>query len=220
MHGALRIRRESELGTLSPLPVGAVVELSERPLAAHFGRGRRAAPSASNWAYLDAATELPASPHGAPLRLRQAVMIGLAGGLLYCALLLAIRIIRNATMPETVTRTTEARVAFYYATLSLAIVMQVGEAAVTAARVRRLGGLHGLFAGFVAGCVMTAGFLGLNLLFGGRAEPGFIWQVFTQIVNQGALWGLPAALLVSALAEWLRRPGRRAGAEAQLARAG
>ncbi len=30
MHGALRIQRESELGTLSPLPVGAVVELSER----------------------------------------------------------------------------------------------------------------------------------------------------------------------------------------------
>src|SRR5438067_8559481 len=56
--------------------------------------------------------------------------------------------------------------------------------------------LHGLFAGFVAGCVMTAEFLGLNLLFGGRAEPGFIWQVFTQIVNQGARWGLPAALQI------------------------
>ena len=92
---------------------------------------------------------------------------------------------------------------FYLGQMALAVVMQAGVAGIVAGWVKRLGWTHGLFAAFVAGCVMTTGALGLNLLFGGGIEPGFAWQTFSLIVN-AVQAGIPVAVGVSAIAGWVR----------------
>jgi len=79
--------------------------------------------------------------------------------------------------------------------------------------VRRLGALHGLFAAFVAGCVMTIAILGLNLAFGGTFDLGVTWLTFALVVNVGALLALPSGLAVAALAGWVRRVHRISGGQ-------
>ena len=48
---------------------------------------------------------------------------------------------------------------------------------------------------------MTAGVLGLNLLFGGTVDAQFIWFTFSQVVN----WGALLSLCVAAAMGWLRQ---------------
>jgi hypothetical protein len=88
---------------------------------------------------------------------------------------------------------------FFMTMVVAAAVAQAGVAAIVASRVRRLSGLHGLCAAFVAGCVMTVGALGLNLLFGGTINSKLAWGVFNDVVNIGALLALPAGWGVSTL---------------------
>ncbi len=97
---------------------------------------------------------------------------------------------------------------FFAMQVAVAALMQAGVASVVAGRVRRIGSLHGLCAAFVAGCTMTAGIVGLNLLFGGSASPAFAWMVFKFVVGGGALLALPAALAVAALAARIRASRR------------
>ena len=75
-------------------------------------------------------------------------------------------------------------------------------AGIVAGRVRRLGSLHGLFAAFVTGCVITAGAIVNFLPYIQERDLFFqvVWQVFTTTANVGALLALPVGLVVSVLA--------------------
>jgi cell division protein FtsX len=84
--------------------------------------------------------------------------------------------------------------------------------------VQRLGALHGLFAAFAAGCLMAIVIVGLNLAFGGMIDLWLVGQTFMLVVNSGALLALPLALLVAALAGWVRR-ARRASSSRRTANA-
>jgi hypothetical protein len=128
---------------------------------------------------------------------------GTVGGLAFCALLLIVHFGWN-TVPQDVRTTDQARIAFAVGQVAVAVLMQAIAAAIVAIRVRWLGGIHGLFAAFVAGCVMAIGILGLNLAFGGSIDPSFAWTIFSLVVNGGALLSLPVAAGVSALASRFR----------------
>lgn len=90
----------------------------------------------------------------------------------------------------------------------MAVLVQAVTAAVAAIWVRRLRSIHGLFAAFVAGCVMVVGILGLNLAFGGSIDPTIAWTTISLVVNGGALLSLPVAAVVSILKERLGRDPR------------
>jgi len=198
---------------MQPLVPFALICLWAFPLAAWFWRRRSVSPSAPGWAFLD-----PASPSlillpQAPLRPRLALWAGVIGSIPFVGLLLLAWIIRRWGISEAMRGTDQAILIFYYGQILIAGLFQAIIAAVVAGLVRRLGALHGLFAAFVAGCLMTIAILGLNLAFGGTIDLGFAGQTYAFVVNGGALLALPLALAVAALAGWVRRVRRASGSQ-------
>ncbi len=177
------------------------VSLWTYPLVAWFWHGRMTAVSEANWAFLDSSPQSPTLPRQPPLRPGLALVIGLVGGFTFCGLLLVARIVLRLGLSETVRSTDAFALTFYYGQIAAAVLIQAGTAAIVAGWVRRVGTWHGLFAAFIAGCVMTAGVLGLNLLFGGTVDAQFIWFTFSQVVN----WGALLSLCVAAAMGWLRQ---------------
>jgi hypothetical protein len=201
---------------MQPLVLLALICLWAFPLSAWFWHGQPATASGSNWAFLDPAPQRFALRPQSPLRPRLALLSGLVGSILFFGLVLIAWIIRRWGVPQDVRNTEQAILLFYYGQIALAALLQMGVAVVVAGWVRRLGALHGMFAAFVAGCLMTVAMLGLNLAFGGTVDLGFAWQTLVTVVNGGALLALPAGLAVATLAGWLRRASGRRSADAPL----
>jgi Zn-dependent protease with chaperone function len=198
---------------LQPLVLLALVCLWAFPLSAWFWHGQPATANVANWAFLDPVPQQVVWLRQAPLRPRVALLSGLIGGAIYCGLVLALRLWWRWGMPEAVRSADEAKILLFYGQVALAALLQMDVAIVVAGWVQRLGALHGLFAAFVGGCLMTIAMLGLNLAFGGTVDLAFAWQTFVSVVNGGALLALPTGLAVAALAGWLRSAsgGRRGG---------
>ena len=136
-----------------------------------------------------------------PLRTRLALMLGLAGGAAYCAILYLFKEVLKIDL------------SIFNAVL-LAALLQGGIAAIVVGSVQRLPVFHGLFAAFVASCVMSIGLTVAILLYQPHITMAVVWRailrlngdsVYTLIINEGALLALLVGLLVSALAGWLRR---------------
>jgi hypothetical protein len=203
-----------------PLVLLALIVLWAFPLAAWFWRRPPTPADNSSWALLDPAPQRVTLLPQALLRPRLALLAGLAGGAIYCGLVLMLRIWWRWGLSEATRSDDQARLLLYFGQVALAALLQMGVAAVVAGWVQRLGALHGLFAAFVAGCVMTVAMLGLNLAFGGTIDFGFAWQTFSLVVNGGALLALPIGLVVAGLAGWIRRAqpasGARSSADAAL----
>jgi hypothetical protein len=196
-----------------PLTLPVLIVLWAFPLAACLRRNRAASPSMSGWAFLDPPPQRPALPRRVPCRSGLAVKAGLIGGVVFCVLLLVVRVLWQLGVPEATREADEVKLAFFFGQVALATLMQAGVAAVVAGWVRRLGGIHGLFAAFIAGLVMSVGILGLNLLFGGTIDLGFAWTVFHMALTGGALLALPSMLGASVLEGWVRRLRWRDGKE-------
>jgi hypothetical protein len=175
------------------------------PLSAWFWHKQTAPLTLSSWAFLDPLPKPLTLPPQPPLNLGLALKIGLIGSLVFCGLLLVIHLVWGGFIPEATRSLTSAKITFFGVQVALAILIQAGVAVLTAGWIRRVGAIHALFAAFVAGCVMTVAVLGLNLLFGGKAEPIWVWSNFCLVVNGGALAALPTAISVSALVSWFRR---------------
>ncbi len=190
--------------TGSPLTLLTLMSLWTFPLAAWFWRKRAATASEVNWALLDSSSEPLILPPQPPLRPGLAMIFALAGGLAFCGLLLLIRIGLRLGLSEAVRSTDQYILTFFYGQIALAVLMQVGVAAIVAAWVKQVGWAHGLFAAFVAGCMMVVGILGLNLLFGGTLDAFLAWTVFSLVVNGSAPLVLPAVTGMSAVAGWVR----------------
>jgi len=164
------------LTLVRPLILPALIALWAFPLAACLRRNRVASSSESGWEFLDPPPQRPALPRQVPCRPGLAIKIGLVGGLIFCVLLLVLHAWWQLGVPEATRNTDEAKLMFAFAQVAVAALMQAGVATFVAVRVKRLGGVHGLFAAFVAGCAMTVGILGLNLLFGEASIPGLRGQ--------------------------------------------
>ncbi|GAC1646334.1 MAG: hypothetical protein NVS4B12_13240 [Ktedonobacteraceae bacterium] len=190
---------------LSPGVLVAFVCLWAFPLATWFWRKRVMTPVGSHWAFLDALSQPIILPRQYPFRLHFALIVGLMGGLVFCGLVLLIRIGVRLSVPEVVRGNYQFRVFLSYFQDVLAALLQATIAGVVACWVRQLGVLHGLFAAFVGGCVMTVGILGIDLLFGGIVTAGFIWTTFSFVINGGVLLALPITLIVSLIVHQTRQ---------------
>lgn len=195
------------LGTLwsvvqHPLTLLGIVSLWAFPLAAGLSQRRASSVSESSWAFLDSSSQGRILMRKAVFRPARAWIIGLTGGLLYCALLLTVRIGLRLGLPETVRSTDEFRLLFFIGQVGVAALLQAGVAALATAWVPRLRAAHGMFSAFVSGLVMTAGIVLLNILFGGTYTLPAAWNTFSQVVNEGALLALPAIWGVLVLS-WL-----------------
>lgn len=175
----------------NPLTLLAFISIWAFPLAAWFWRKRRASTPGSGWVFLDPS---PLTlPRQLPLRPGFALTIGMVGGVISCALLLLLGFVLHSSVTDD-----EYLNWIITGQPLVAAAMQAIVAAIVAGRVRRLGSLHGLFAAFVAGCVITAGALA-NSLYYVRIDLPLLWLLFTSVVNEGAVLALPTALVASAL---------------------
>lgn len=183
-----------------PLVFLALIGLWTYPLAAWLWRKKTASVTRSSWAFLEPSSQFQTAslPYQPPFRLGLALVIGLAGGLAFCGL--ALLLVYGFHLSPSINDLAD-----------LAVLLQVGIAAIVAGTVRRLGTFHALFAAFVAGCIMgilIVPLLAAPLLYSGL-DLDFIlsttWLVFLQVVNEGAFLSLLLALIVSVLAGWLRR---------------
>ncbi len=190
---------------LQPTTLLALICLWVFPLAASFWRRRMARVATASWAFLDSPSQYARLPLQEPLRPLLAPMIGLVGGLLYCILLLLIQIWRHSNVSAAITNTSQFIQLFTFGRFVGGAILQAIIAAIVAVSVRRLGVLHGLFAAFVAGCVMTAGVCNSLLLYGQTIDSNYVWVILGWMVNGGAILALLTVLPVSALAGWIRR---------------
>jgi len=184
----------------------AFIVLWTYPLAAWFWRGRVASASGSSWAFLDPSPQPLVLPRQAPLRPGLALTVGVIGGMVFCVLSFIISLGLDFAGLEIFVAW------MLFGQAALAALMQAGVAAVVAAWVERLGGLHGLFAAFVAGCMMAGGVLAIDWLFAGTEvflasfpAASDIWFQVSIVINGGTLLALPTAWGVSALAGWVRQ---------------
>jgi hypothetical protein len=140
-------------------------------------------------------------------RLPFALVAGLMGGLVFCGLNVMIQIWRHLSVPKMVQGTEHDLFAwaFYWSNIALAVLIQAGVAGIVATKVRQLGESYGLFAGFIAGGVMTIGFLGINILFGGGVDFSFIWLTLCSMVSVGALLILPTILIMPVMVYRMRK---------------
>jgi Zn-dependent protease with chaperone function len=164
------------------------------------------------WAFLDPGGRLETPP--LTLRPLLPLAIGVAFGLLALAVLATARLgVHYGASAET--RATDAAIlSFYVATVAIALAVQLLAGAAGAVR----GGLVGaLGAAFVAGSFGWLGVVG-GPFVGGCVEPlslnpgpcawtvpaAFSWDVFKQVVGQGAIVGLAGGAVTIGV-QWLRR---------------
>ncbi|MBN1203837.1 MAG: M48 family metalloprotease [Myxococcaceae bacterium] len=182
------------MGGASGVLLLVVVSAWAFPWAARFWRRKEeSSPGAAQAA--------PVLPSRVQLEWRRMVV----PALVFCLLVLLGRLWVRGTLDEVARSDSRFLVVFFMAQVSLAALLQAGAAVLAAARARQLPVLHGLFTANVSGVLMTAGLLGLNLLFGGKLELGFLWSTLKLVINLGALLSLPAALAVWALRRGIHR---------------
>jgi Zn-dependent protease with chaperone function len=171
------------------------------PLGALLVRRR---PAEAAWAFLDPGGRLQTPPPS--IRPFRPLLVGIAAGVCFLVLAALLRLVVHYGA-ETATRATDAAVlSFYVATVSLALVVQFCAGAAGAWRDGLVGALG---ATFVAGCFGWLGIVGgpavggcidqLSLNSGPCAwtvPAAFSWDVFKQVVAQGAVAGLAGGLIV------------------------
>jgi hypothetical protein len=187
----------SNLAVLGSVMYVTSVGLWVFPLAASLWRGKVASEAKPTWAFLEGESEPLALPAQAPMRPGLALIIGLAVGLLFCMLLVLLRY--NAYIAPGLGRLIRSVDGFTVMLVlnSLSAFMQASATAIAAAWIRRLGALHGLCSASITGYVITGGWM---LLFADYSGLNFFLFLST-----GTFLALPAALGVSALADWIRR---------------
>jgi Zn-dependent protease with chaperone function len=200
-----------EVQALQFLPHLAIIGLWAFPLAPWLWRGRVAPAAGFRWAFLDAPARPIAWPRQDPLHVGLALQRGLVGGLIFCGLLVVVRVGLRLGLSQATRSNADFVWAFYLGQVVAAALIQAGVAAITALRIRRLGVLHGLCAAFVTGWVTVGGILGINLLFGGKAMPTFVWLTIRFVFNAGVPPALLAACGAGIVTWWRRRLGVHAG---------
>ncbi|MBD2683127.1 MULTISPECIES: M48 family metalloprotease [Nostoc] len=186
---------------LQPLTLIALITLWAFPLSAWLRPHRlhlTYATSLPSWVFLEQTSHQIDLPTQNQPQLRSTFITGLINGLTYCGLLLVIRLILRVIIPESVRDADWFKLILYFiGYIGFPALMQTVVAVRIARRVKYLNFIHGLFAAFTAGCTMTLGVLLVNLLFGGTINFQFAWNIFSQIVNWGALLALLAMLIVT-----------------------
>ncbi|MBV6391972.1 MAG: Protease HtpX [Anaerolineales bacterium] len=155
-----------------------------------------------------------------PTRAGLAILIGVVNAVLALALMTIIRLGARFTLAEAAYTDMAWKDGYLKSQIALAILFELGAAFTASIWIKRLGWAHGLFAAFVAGGLITLGFVGL-------VEIGDCWSIFSlggvggvcanvfdpilvgflggYMVNWGAFLSIPVAVAVSKAASWFRR---------------
>jgi hypothetical protein len=193
-----------------PYFVPVLALLAFFPYAAILVRRR---PTEAPWAFLDPGGEL----HTPKLDIRAflPLAIGAAAGVAFLILAAVIRLAVHEGVSAETRATDAAILSFYVSLVALAILVQLFAGAAGAWH----GGLVGaLGAAFVAGCFGWLGIVG-GPAVGGCIDPlslnpgpcawtvpaAFSWDVFKQVVTQGAIAGLAGGLVVVGVKALLHR---------------
>ncbi|GAC1627038.1 MAG: hypothetical protein NVS4B9_18650 [Ktedonobacteraceae bacterium] len=190
---------------LQPTTLLSLMSLWIFPLVASFWHGQMAKMAPSKWAFLDSPSPNTKLPPQESLRPLLALAVGLVGGLLYCIVLFLIQIWRHSHISPAITDTNQFMQLFAFGRFVGGAILQAIIAAIVAVWVRQSGVLHGLFAAFVAGCLMTAGVCGSLLLYGQTIDANYVWVFSGYIVNGGAILVLLTVPPISAMARWIRQ---------------
>lgn len=172
---------------INPLILALFIIAWGLPLAVWCWQKQGVPLTRSTWAYLENLSQ-PSSSLSAlkpSFRLHLAIIIGLGGGLVFCALLPFF-----------------FRGFFYDDQIALAVMVQAAIAIIVANIVTHMRVAHGLFAAFIAGCIMALGIIGFNQLRHNidlTNQETFLW-----IMNGGAFVTLLLAAPVAAISGWLR----------------
>jgi len=192
----------------SPFTLVALISLWAFPLAAWFWRKRSASPSGSSWAFLDPSSQPLTLPPQPPIRPGVALGIGVAGGVVFCLSWLVLYLIdlTDLVVSDPATETiikTFVGIGVLFVQPALTVFLLIGVTIVAAGWVKRLGWAHGLFAAFVAACIIAGAWIGILVL---SKAPIIDTQLyFSCMINGGMLMALPIALCASAIAAWVRR---------------
>lgn len=194
-----------------PYLVPVLIALVLFPYAAALVRTR---PADASWAFLDPGGRLltPPLPRLGPLL---PLAIGAAAGIGMLALAAVVRLWAHAEVSAETRATDAALLSFYVSMVALALLVQLIAGAAAAVRNGLLGALG---AAFVAGCFGWLAIVGgpaaggcvdaLSLNPGPCAwtvPAGFSWDVFKQVIAQGAIVALAGGLVVVGAQTLLRR---------------
>jgi Zn-dependent protease with chaperone function len=191
---------------VNPVTLVALISLWAFPLAAWFWRRQFASDLRGSWMFLDSYSQHATFPRLAPLNPSLALKFGLLGGLLFWAVLLALWAGWRLGVGAAAKHRPGVMIAFAFLQVATAALAQAVVAVAVGRRITRVGGVHGLFAAFIGGCVMAAGMIVIIFIFGRKMNPGFAWIVFSQVVDSGALLAL-LALGVRRLAKFIGHSG-------------
>ncbi len=182
---------------LSPLTLIASVSLWVFPVSACLCQKHQSDSTYSpKWGFLDRMPDLLYPLPQKRLEIFSVLKMGLISGFIFCGLLLALRLGIRIALPESIRGSEDFLWIFSIGQIGLTALVQSGTAMKVARTVESFRKVQGLFAAFIAGCVMSVSVLVLNLFFGGTITPQFAWIIFSQIVNYGAMLSLLAMMMV------------------------
>ncbi len=193
----------SVLLLLQPFFVIGLLCLAVFPFAARLWRKRAIAAAQPGWVWLGPTPGQAIPQDRKSVQFRLALFVAIAGALLFCGIMLALRLWLRLSVPLSIRETAALKLALADWIFSRAAVVQGGIAIVLAAWARRSNILLALLAAFIAGCVMTIGTLSINvLLFGGQIDLGITLTMFSYIVIPGGLLAVLLAPLTALLTKW------------------
>jgi Zn-dependent protease with chaperone function len=171
------------------------------PMAAAVKWPRRGTGPAS-WAYLDPAPAVTLKP---PLQPRQALLIGLAGGIAGGVVLSLTKFDVPASVLSQVHLPQTALGARFLTALATAIVAQVLTGVVAALAIRKLAFVHAMFAAFVAGWLLF-GAECLSILIRLKDVPA-VWEVIGEktVIGGAIATILPAAVAAALIAAFTQK---------------
>ena len=184
------------VGTVTFFPTA--ITLWAVPLLARLWQ-RREHCYGSSWALLDENASEDVLPHQTPLRPVLALLIGFGSGFPLFLMIIAMRFSYFRPAWIATVDKLSAQIIFY----GSSALIQAIAAVVTASWIKRLGGIHGLFAAFIAGTVIASAWI--DTTKGPTSALMEFLDWFLLIHLYGLCLAVPAALSVSFLAARIRR---------------
>jgi hypothetical protein len=194
------------LTVMNPTTILGIILFWLYPLLAWFWDVRKTPKKVSDWVFLHPPSPLPTLE--AELRSSvqpiRALMIGLAGALLFFAYTVTAGLLLRYVLPVNRTIITF----FVISWLALVVLIQIGVGAITAILVKRFAVWHAMFATFVTGCCIVAGYFIVTygfailppLLVG--VDPSYNWFneaffITGIVINFVQFLMIPIAILIS-----------------------
>lgn len=193
----------SATALLQPFFVIGLFALWAFPFAARFWRRRAVASTQSAWIQQGSASGQVKTGEQGPVQFRRALLIAAVGALLFCGIMLAFHLWLDLTIPKSIRGTAGFKLALVFWVFTRAALVQGAIALITAAWTRRSNVLLALFAAFISGCVITIGFLVMNVLWGGGIDLNFTWIILSGMVIPGGLLAVLLAPVSALLAKWI-----------------